>query len=172
MLQIVLLAGKFIFLIILYLFLYRVIRSSSRELRAAAPGPARQSYADGAYAAAPVATAALAPPGAPHARPVAGGSWNLVVEKSPVLRPREAFTLIPGVPALAGRSSDMDIFLDDTFVSSKHALFEVSASGLLVEDLHSTNGTQVNGSDISQPTMLSPGDRVEVGDTIFRVELL
>ena len=40
MLQIVLLAGKFVFLIILYLFIYRVIRSTHRELRAAAPGPA------------------------------------------------------------------------------------------------------------------------------------
>ncbi|MBC7294055.1 MAG: hypothetical protein H5T84_08155 [Thermoleophilia bacterium] len=33
MLPIVLLAGKFIFLIVLYLFIYRVIRSSTRELR-------------------------------------------------------------------------------------------------------------------------------------------
>jgi pSer/pThr/pTyr-binding forkhead associated (FHA) protein len=65
----------------------------------------------------------------------------------------------------------MDIHLDDTFVSSKHVLFEVGASGLMVEDLLSTNGTQVNGSDISQPTVLSTGDRVEVGDTIFRVEV-
>ena len=38
MLQIVLLAGKFVFLVILYLFLYRVIRSTTRELRTAAPG--------------------------------------------------------------------------------------------------------------------------------------
>jgi pSer/pThr/pTyr-binding forkhead associated (FHA) protein len=94
-----------------------------------------------------------------------------VVEKSPVLRAGETFTFALGVPVLAGRSSDMDIHLDDTFVSSKHALFEVHTSGLLLEDLLSTNGTQVNGSDISQPTMLSPGDRVEVGDTIFRVEV-
>jgi pSer/pThr/pTyr-binding forkhead associated (FHA) protein len=64
----------------------------------------------------------------------------------------------------------MDIHLEDTFVSSKHVLFEVTPSGLLAEDLLSTNGTQVNGADISQPTLLSPGDRVEVGDTIFRVE--
>jgi pSer/pThr/pTyr-binding forkhead associated (FHA) protein len=58
-----------------------------------------------------------------------------------------------------------------TFVSSKHVLFEATPSGLLVEDLLSTNGTQVNGADISQPTLLSQGDRVEVGDTIFRVEV-
>jgi pSer/pThr/pTyr-binding forkhead associated (FHA) protein len=94
-----------------------------------------------------------------------------VVEKIPALRPGEAFTLAPGVPALAGRSSDMDIHLDDTFVSSKHVLFEVTPSGLLAEDLLSTNGTQVNGADITHPTLLSPGDRVEVGDTIFRVEV-
>ena len=172
MLQIVLLAGKFIFLIILYLFLYRVIRSTSRELRAAAPGPVRQAHAAGAYAAAPVAAAVLQPPLPSRAVPSTARSWNLVVEKSPVLRPGEVFTLIPGVPSIAGRSSDMDIYLEDTFVSSKHALFEASPSGLLVEDLLSTNGTQVNGSDISQPTVLSPGDRVEVGDTIFRVEVL
>ena len=79
------------------------------------------------------------------------------MEKSPVLRPGEAFTFMPGVPALAGRSSDMDIHLDDTFVSSKHVLFEASPSGLLVEDLLSTNGTQVNGADISQPTHVVPG---------------
>jgi hypothetical protein len=172
MLQIVLLAGKFIFLIILYIFLYRIIRSTTRELRTAAPGPARQPHSAGAYAAPPVAAATFQPPISSYAVPATGGSWNLVVEKSPVLRRGEAFTLIPGVPSIAGRSSDMDIYLEDTFVSSKHALFEASASGLLVEDLLSTNGTQVNGSDISQPTMLSPGDRVEVGDTIFRVEVL
>jgi hypothetical protein len=171
MLQIVLLAGKFIFLIILYVFLYRVIRSSTRELRAAAPSPARSAYPVAAYAGGPGGSATLEPPSAPRAAPSAGAAWSLVVEKSPVLRPGETMALVPGVPALAGRSSDMDIHLDDTFVSSKHALFEVTASGLLLEDLMSTNGTQVNGSDISEPTMLSPGDRVEVGDTIFRVEV-
>jgi hypothetical protein len=170
MLQIVLLAGKFVFLIILYLFLYRVIRSTTRELRAAAPGPARQPYPPAPYAPGPMA-ATLEPPAMSRPGTVTSGAWSLVVEKSPVLRPLETFTLVPGVPALAGRSSDMDIYLEDTFVSSKHVLFEASPSGLLVEDLLSTNGTQVNGSDISQPTMLSPGDRVEVGDTIFRVEV-
>jgi FHA domain len=167
MLQIVLLAGKFVFLIILFLFIYRVIRSSTRELRAAAPGPAARQYT-----APPVAAATLETPSAPYAASLNGGGvWTLVVERSPVLRPGEAYAFEPGMPALVGRSSDMDIHLEDTFVSSKHVLFEATASGLLAEDLLSTNGTQVNGADISQPTLLSPGDRVEVGDTIFRVEV-
>jgi hypothetical protein len=171
MLQIVLLAGKFIFLIILYVFLYRVIRSTTRELRSAAPGPARPAYPVAPYAASSAGVATPPPLPVGYAAPSRGGTWSLVVEKSPVLRAGETFTFMPGVPALAGRSSDMDIHLEDTFVSSKHVLFEASVSGLLVEDLLSTNGTQVNGSDISSPTMLSPGDRVEVGDTIFRVEV-
>jgi hypothetical protein len=166
MLQIVLLAGKVIFLIILYLFLYRVIRSTTRELRTSTPGPAKQPYP-----APPVAAAIVEPYLVSSAAPPAGATWSLVVEKSPALRPGEAFTFLPGVPALAGRSADMDIHLEDTFVSSKHVLFEATPSGLLVEDLLSTNGTQVNGADISQPTLLAPGDRVEVGDTIFRVEV-
>ena len=166
MLQIVLLAGKFIFLIILYLFLYRVVRSTTRELRTATPSAAKQ-----AYPASVAAAATLDAPAAAHAAPPTGATWSLVVEKSPVLRPAERFTFARGVPAIAGRSPDMDIHLDDTFVSSKHVLFEATPSGLLAEDLLSTNGTQVNGSDISQPTLLAPGDRVEVGDTIFRVEV-
>jgi hypothetical protein len=169
MLQVVLLAGKFVFLIILYVFLYRVIRSTTRELRAAAPGPARPAYPLASFAD-PATSAAPRSPGSPPA-PLGVPGWSLVVEKSAVLRAGETFTFIPGVPALAGRSSDMDIHLEDTFVSSKHALFEAGSSGLLVEDLLSTNGTQVNGADISEPTMLSPGDRVEVGDTMFRVEV-
>ncbi len=165
MLPIVLLAGKVVFLIILYLFLYRVIRSTARELRTAAPGPTKRP------SPAPPVPAAFVEPAALYAAPAAGGIWSLVVEKSPVLRPGEAFTFAAGVPALAGRSSDMDIYLEDTFVSSKHVLFEATPSGLLAEDLLSTNGTQVNGADISSPTLLAPGDRVEVGDTIFRVEV-
>lgn len=166
MLQIVLLVGKFVFLIILYLFLYRVIRSTARELRSAAPAPAKQ----GLSASAQYGAVQQVPPALP-AGAVAAGIWTLVVEKSAALPAGGAFALSAGVPALVGRSQDMDIQLEDTFVSSKHALFEVTPSGLVVEDLVSTNGTQVNGSDISSPTQLMPGDRVEVGDTVFRVEV-
>jgi hypothetical protein len=162
MLQIVLLAGKFAFLIILYLFVYRVVRSSTRELRLAAPAP-RQQWA-GATGQHTVQTAGPAP-----VSPV--GVWTLVVEKSPTLATGVAYAFPPGAHALAGRAAEMDICLDDTFVSSKHALFESTADGLVVEDLRSTNGTQVNGADIEGARTLLTGDRVEVGDTVFRVEV-
>lgn len=165
MLQIVLLAGKFIFLIILYLFIYRVIRSTTRELRAAAPVTDKQWPA----------AAELYTGSGGEAGPVPGlrdsGVWTLVVERSPTIQVGTPFAFPAGAHALAGRSSDADIQLEDTFVSAKHALFEGTSAGLQVEDLRSTNGTQVNGSDISDPWLLQVGDRVEVGDTVFRVEV-
>jgi len=166
MLQIVLLVGKFVFLIILYLFIYRVVRSTTRELRLAAPEAAKRQWPpplETSGAASAVVVPPLGPP--------AGGTWTLVVQKSPSLAVGETYAFPPGAHALAGRTAEMDIHLDDTFVSSKHALFEAGAAGLQVEDLRSTNGTQVNGSDISEPTVLQAGDRVEVGDTIFQVEV-
>ncbi|OFW60638.1 MAG: hypothetical protein A2133_05700 [Actinobacteria bacterium RBG_16_64_13] len=166
MLQIVLLAGKFAFLIILYLFIYRVVRSSTRELRMSAPGAGKQQWSE--------AGGTLVPGGGPAAVAATSadsGTWALIVEKSPSVQAGTVFAFPPGVHAIAGRSSDMDIYLDDTFVSSKHALFETTPSGLQVEDLHSTNGTQVNGAEVAGTRLLKVGDRVEVGDTIFKVEV-
>jgi hypothetical protein len=168
MLQIVLLVGKFAFLIILFLFIFYVIRSSTRELRSAAPAPGGPRWLEQQSAASQPRSQAT--PGAVR-DPSPAGTWTLVVDKSPTLPVGSAYSFPLGVRALAGRSGDMDICLDDTFVSSKHALFETTLNGLQVEDLRSTNGTQVNGTDISEPRVLRIGDRVEVGDTVFRVEV-
>jgi len=177
MLQIVLLAGKFVFLIILYLFIYRVVRSTTRELRAAAPAAGRQqAFAPAESYAAPAAltaghTAAMPAASNRAFQRAEGVVWTLVVRKSPSLRAGAAFSFSTGAHALAGRAPETDIHLDDTFVSSKHALFEATPAGLQVEDLRSTNGTQVNGVDISGARVLLPGDRVEIGDTVFEVEV-
>ena len=183
MLQIVLLAGKFVFLIVLYLFIYRVIRSTNREFRASVAkqpvGGLRPAVSGGpkpaAFGGRPVPSGVGSPagpgspPGAGHGVP--GVVWALVVEKSPSLRAGEAYELPFGASILAGRAPETDIYLEDTFVSSKHALFESTDSGLLVEDLRSTNGTLVNGAEIAEARSLRAGDKVEVGDTVFRVEV-
>jgi hypothetical protein len=168
MLEIFLLVGKIVFLIILYLFILGVIRSSTRELRMATAVSGKRQWHmpgetvpdDGASTRSTGTTAQLEQ-----------GVWALSVIKSPYIPEGAAYVLPSGTRALAGRSPDMDIFLDDTFVSAKHVLFEVTANGLHVEDLRSTNGTQVNGSPISEPTLLDVGDQVAVGDTVFQVEV-
>jgi hypothetical protein len=167
MLEIVLLVGKIVFLIVLYLFIYRVVRSATRELRTAAPIVERREWPTGAGAHA----AGLAPVATGSSGERAGGVWTLVVQKSPFLPAGTAFAFPAATHALAGRSSDADIHLDDTFVSAKHALFETTVEGLRVEDLRSTNGTQVNGVDIADPVVLRAGDQIEVGDTVFAVEV-
>jgi hypothetical protein len=168
MLEIVLLAGKFVFLLVLYVFIFSVVRSSTRELRMAAPAAGRQQWrmpgagpeADASPARSAGVTAATE-----------SGVWTLAVAKSPCIPTGAAYALPSDSHALAGRSADMDIYLDDTFVSAKHALFEVTDDGLHVEDLRSTNGTMVNGTAIGESTLLDVGDHVAVGDTVFEVEL-
>jgi len=168
MLEIVLLAGKFVFLFVLYAFIFGVVRSSTRELRVAAPALGKQQWR--MPGGPPPDEEAV---GVPAVAPGLQGSraWTLAVLKSPCIPIGAAYALPAETHALAGRSADTDILLDDTFVSSKHAMFEVTAEGLRVEDLRSTNGTQVNGTTISDSMLLEVGDRVAVGDTVFQVEV-
>jgi len=68
-----------------------------------------------------------------------------------------------------GRSSDSDITLDVSYVSSKHArLFEKDEKCML-EDLGSTNGTYLNRRRITAPTELQRGDQIKIGRTIMEM---
>jgi pSer/pThr/pTyr-binding forkhead associated (FHA) protein len=58
---------------------------------------------------------------------------------------------------------------DDAQLSRRHASVARRDGGLIVEDLGSTNGTLVNGEEISQPTPVKHGDKVEAGSTVMRV---
>lgn len=71
-----------------------------------------------------------------------------------------------------GRSSSNDIPIPDERLSRNHCLFEPSGeSDIRVTDLASANGTLVNGVLLGdEPLVLHPGDRIEVGSTVLRVE--
>lgn len=76
-----------------------------------------------------------------------------------------------------GRRSDSDIQLDDPSVSGRHARLSRVASPYLeghydvfIEDLGSTNGTEVNGRRIQQ-ARLRNDDRIRIGRHNFRFEL-
>ena len=68
-----------------------------------------------------------------------------------------------------GRGEASSIVLDDTFLSQRHAAFEVRDGGWVVADLNSTNGTYVNRAKVSQIARLHCGDRVEVGNVVLEV---
>jgi predicted component of type VI protein secretion system len=61
-----------------------------------------------------------------------------------------------------GRGPDRDIVIPDSEVSRQHALFAMDGASHIVADLHTSNGTYVNGARVSRH-QLRPGDVVELG---------
>jgi hypothetical protein len=47
----------------------------------------------------------------------------------------------------------------------------VARGAVTIEDLDSTNGTHVNGTRISAPTRLTPGDEFALGSEVLRIRL-
>lgn len=71
---------------------------------------------------------------------------------------------LQNLPAVVGRSPDVELPIDDVAVSRRHAQIEQSAEGFLVRDLGSTNGVFVNGIRVERQP-LRDGDRIQVGTT-------
>jgi hypothetical protein len=154
-----LLALKIGFIVLLYLFIWRIVRSASRDFRGA---PGQASIGQESMIVAPGQAAGL---GLSAARP------RLVVLKSPALSRGEEIP-VESAPVTVGRGGQNDIPLDgDEFSSAQHARFESRRDGLWVEDVGSTNGTFVNGARVTTPRRLGKGDIVRVGQTDFTVDL-
>lgn len=62
-----------------------------------------------------------------------------------------------------GRTSDNDISIPSKLVSRNHARLLVGPTGVIIEDVNSTNGCYVNGEKIRQH-LLHDGDMLELGD--------
>jgi DNA-binding winged helix-turn-helix (wHTH) protein len=72
---------------------------------------------------------------------------------------------------IAGRDAECSLVIDGTTVSRRHARITVSRGAAMIDDLGSTNGTHVNGTRISAPTRLAPGDEFALGSELLRVRL-
>jgi len=70
-----------------------------------------------------------------------------------------------------GRASGCDIHLDDPFVSRRHARVLSGELGVAIQDLGSSNDVYVNGRLSSGITPLHPGDVVQIGGTVWLVQL-
>ena len=65
-----------------------------------------------------------------------------------------------------GRRATNDVCLPYAAVSGAHAVFVTAATGVVVEDLGSTNGTTVNGTRATRH-VLHDGDRIDIGRQRF-----
>jgi hypothetical protein len=147
------------FIVLLYLFIWRIVRSASRDFRA---GPGQALIGQESMIVAPGQAAGLG---------MAAHRTRLVVLKSPALTQGEEIP-VDSAPVTVGRGGQNDIPLEgDEFSSAQHARFESRRDGLWVEDIGSTNGTFVNGARVTTPRRLGKGDVVRVGQTDFTVDL-
>ena len=71
-----------------------------------------------------------------------------------------------------GRSEESNIRVQRPSVSRQHALISAGATGFTIQDLHSQNGTYINGERITDQVMLNDGDRVTLGDAEFLFQFL
>jgi len=110
-------------------------------------------------------------------------TWTLTITIDPTLataesppppttQPDRTFKLQPGTTNLIGRNSAAraiipEIALDsDTAVSTRHALLDAQSDGqLILRDIGSSNGTQINGIDLvpMKDYPLKPTDRITIG---------
>jgi two-component system, NtrC family, response regulator AtoC len=72
------------------------------------------------------------------------------------------------VPLVVGRSSQADLRVRDSSISSKHASFTFSSGRITVQDLGSTNGTWLRGQRIEQAE-LHVGDEITMGSSIGHI---
>lgn len=133
---------RLVFVLLLYLFLYQVVRVSSRELVELARRPVR-------------AGSSLTPPRLTVVEPAESGlTAGTVVALQPL--------------TTIGRNSDSVIVLDEPFVSSNHAALTLEHDRWWLRDQGSTNGTFVNGVRVIGVTGIQPGDIVQFGRIKFR----
>lgn len=158
--SIFLLGLRYLFVLLLLLFIFRLVKWMVSDLMTSG----------GSY------SAVLSPSHPPQEErpPVkrdfreAGGVRLTVLESSlPGLEKGDIFG-VAGGEIVIGRSSDSDVLVADTFISSRHARIYLMKEQYWLEDLSSTNGTFLNGVQIDKPTVLAEGDRIQVGDVIFQ----
>jgi hypothetical protein len=147
-----LLALKAGFVILLFLFVWRVLRIQARDLRAV---PETGSATEIRLLRAGTGEVPLGP--------------RLVVLSSPVYPPGTLVRLDADVAF--GRAAENDVVLEgDPYASSRHSAVLVRDGARVVRDLGSTNGTFVGGAPLAGEHVLRTGDELRIGETELRYE--
>jgi pSer/pThr/pTyr-binding forkhead associated (FHA) protein len=108
-----------------------------------------------------------APKPAKVARQAKVRGTKLVVTEGPLTG-----TVIPlnTAQVTIGRAPDSTVVIEDDYASSRHARVYPSESAWVVEDLGSTNGTWIDRTRITTPTVLPVGVPLRVGRTTLQLQ--
>ena len=146
--EIVLQLLKYVFLIVLYIFIARAVRLIALESKPSGsrkPAPVIQTRQSSKKVRAPKKVTIV------EGDVNKGKSYDL------------------GEELVIGRAEKCQIVLDDTYVSQMHARFFARGESYMVEDLGSTNGTYLNRRRITSPVEVSRGDQVKIGKTVLEL---
>ena len=147
-----LLALKAGFVLLLFLFVWRVLRIQARDLKAV---PEAGSSTGATSTRLSTGEVPLGP--------------RLVVLSSPIYPPGTLVRLDADVAF--GRAAENDVVLEgDPYASSKHSAVLVRNGERVVRDLGSTNGTFVGGAPLAGEHVLRTGDELRIGETELRYE--
>ena len=144
---------KFALLALLYLFVARTVRTVGVELygnrrkNAPAPRPA-------------------------VAAPVEAARRSRKIPKEVVVHPLDGAPRVislRGHGLTFGRSTNVDVLVDDLYVSDEHAEILPDDGSWSIRYLGSTNGTFLNGAKVTRPTPLAVGDQLRLGKTNIEV---
>lgn len=145
------------FLVLLWVGVLFTLSVLRRDLRA--PREAR-----------PVALAAgqQQPVSAPPTRRTrsTGKASRLVVTDGPL-----SGTVVPlgATPVTIGRAADSTLVIDDDYASTNHCRIYAASGEWVVEDLNSTNGTWLDRTRITRPTVLPLGVPLRIGRSVMQV---
>lgn len=68
---------------------------------------------------------------------------------------------------LIGRAPECDVVLTNREVSSQHARLTQTPEGWIIEDLDSANGTELNGTPLTQTAPLPAGSTIVLGGAVY-----
>ena len=154
--------ARFTFLGLLWLFVIFALIALRRDLRGETTRPTDTSVAPSRSTRTPRSGRS----GRTSRRSKVKGT-RLVVVEGPLTG-----TEVPleGAQVTLGRAPDSTIVIDDDYASSRHARIYESEGAWVVEDLGSTNGTWLDRTRLTTPTVLPVGAPLRVGRTTLVIQ--
>jgi hypothetical protein len=177
--ELTLLILRLAFLAVLWVFVFAVVyalRSDIFGQRVRRQGTDVSAPFAAAAVAAPAAAATTsAPTAASRTEPVTtrtSATAKPVIATRLVITsgPKEGLEIeLPSEQLAIGRSSESGLVIRDDYTSTHHARLLLWNEGWVIQDLDSTNGTFLDGTRVSLPTLVPLGAPVTIGTTTFEL---
>lgn len=146
---------RFGFLLLLWAFVLFTVSALRKDLSAPQDAPLRGTR-----------TVAQQPERKPRQAKAKATARRLVVTEGSL-----SGTVVPlGTSSVTvGRAADSTLVLDDDYASSHHVRLYPHEGTWVVEDLGSTNGTWIDRTRVTGPTVLAMGQSLRIGRTVIEL---